>query len=162
VGSATLGGVGEHVLVGPTNTGKTHRAIERMLDFESGMIGLPLRVFSRAMLATSRLALRRALTRLVDPGVDAIKSALEQSAAASGLPALASATFLRLGFVPLGRWIVRCDVLELLRAARREHADEAELRARVQLLLGADAHAGEQIVRALGGAKRRAAGAPPG
>jgi ATP-dependent RNA helicase SUPV3L1/SUV3 len=119
-------------------------------------------VFSRPMLAAARLSLRRALTRLVDPGVDAIKSALEQSAAASGLPALARATFLRLGFVPLGRFIVRCDVLELLRAARRECSDEAELQARVQVLLGADAHAGEQIVRALGGAKRRAAGAPPG
>jgi ATP-dependent RNA helicase SUPV3L1/SUV3 len=34
-------------LLGPTNTGKTHRAIERMLDLESGMIGLPLRLLAR-------------------------------------------------------------------------------------------------------------------
>lgn len=33
--------------LGPTNTGKTHRAIERMLQFESGMIGLPLRLLAR-------------------------------------------------------------------------------------------------------------------
>ncbi|MET0344568.1 MAG: helicase-related protein, partial [Polyangiales bacterium] len=34
-------------LLGPTNTGKTHRAIARMLDFESGIIGLPLRLLAR-------------------------------------------------------------------------------------------------------------------
>ena len=34
-------------LLGPTNTGKTHRAIERMLEHSSGMIGLPLRLLAR-------------------------------------------------------------------------------------------------------------------
>jgi ATP-dependent RNA helicase SUPV3L1/SUV3 len=34
-------------LLGPTNTGKTHRAVERMLEHESGMIGLPLRLLAR-------------------------------------------------------------------------------------------------------------------
>src|SRR6185369_17334616 len=34
-------------LLGPTNTGKTYRAIERMLEHESGMIGLPLRLLAR-------------------------------------------------------------------------------------------------------------------
>lgn len=34
-------------LLGPTNTGKTHRAIERMLEHGSGMIGLPLRLLAR-------------------------------------------------------------------------------------------------------------------
>src|SRR6478735_7143798 len=34
-------------LLGPTNTGKTHRAVERMLDHTSGMIGLPLRLLAR-------------------------------------------------------------------------------------------------------------------
>ena len=33
--------------IGPTNTGKTHRAVERMLAHESGMIGLPLRLLAR-------------------------------------------------------------------------------------------------------------------
>ncbi|WNG59896.1 helicase [Archangium gephyra] len=33
--------------LGPTNTGKTHRAIERMLEYETGMIGLPLRLLAR-------------------------------------------------------------------------------------------------------------------
>ena len=34
-------------LLGPTNTGKTHRAVERMLTHRSGMIGLPLRLLAR-------------------------------------------------------------------------------------------------------------------
>ena len=34
-------------LLGPTNTGKTHHAIERMLEHPSGMIGLPLRLLAR-------------------------------------------------------------------------------------------------------------------
>ncbi|HET7539790.1 MAG TPA: helicase-related protein [Polyangiaceae bacterium] len=34
-------------LLGPTNTGKTHRALERMLEHDSGMIGLPLRLLAR-------------------------------------------------------------------------------------------------------------------
>src|SRR5256714_6984759 len=34
-------------VLGPTNTGKTHLAIERMLGHESGMIGFPLRLPAR-------------------------------------------------------------------------------------------------------------------
>ncbi len=34
-------------LLGPTNTGKTHRAIERMLEYPSGAIALPLRLLAR-------------------------------------------------------------------------------------------------------------------
>jgi ATP-dependent RNA helicase SUPV3L1/SUV3 len=34
-------------VLGPTNTGKTHLAIERMLAHSSGMIGLPLRLLAR-------------------------------------------------------------------------------------------------------------------
>src|ERR1700745_3148569 len=34
-------------ILGPTNTGKTHLAIERMLDHQSGMIGFPLRLLAR-------------------------------------------------------------------------------------------------------------------
>ena len=50
--------------LGPTNTGKTHRAVERMLEHETGMIGLPLRLLAReiydrvsARLGESRVAL---------------------------------------------------------------------------------------------------------
>ena len=34
-------------VLGPTNTGKTHYALERMAAHESGMIGLPLRLLAR-------------------------------------------------------------------------------------------------------------------
>ena len=34
-------------LLGPTNTGKTYVAIEKMLEFESGIFGLPLRLLAR-------------------------------------------------------------------------------------------------------------------
>ncbi len=38
---------GVTAVLGPTNTGKTHLAIERLLGHESGMIGLPLRLLAR-------------------------------------------------------------------------------------------------------------------
>ncbi len=34
-------------LLGPTNTGKTHRALERMLEHATGAIGVPLRLLAR-------------------------------------------------------------------------------------------------------------------
>ena len=34
-------------VLGPTNTGKTHMAMERMLGFDSGIIGFPLRLLAR-------------------------------------------------------------------------------------------------------------------
>ena len=40
-------GVGVTAVLGPTNTGKTYLAIERMLAHSSGMIGLPLRLLAR-------------------------------------------------------------------------------------------------------------------
>ncbi len=45
----SLPGDSAHILaiLGPTNTGKTHFAIERMLSHPSGMIGLPLRLLAR-------------------------------------------------------------------------------------------------------------------
>ena len=51
---ALLSGAGERIdsagvtaVLGPTNTGKTHHAIERMLSFPSGLTGLPLRLLAR-------------------------------------------------------------------------------------------------------------------
>src|SRR5262249_41274 len=45
-------GAGVTAVLGPTNTGKTHLAIERMLAHSSGIIGLPLRLFPRAAYTT--------------------------------------------------------------------------------------------------------------
>ena len=42
-------GANGHVkaVLGPTNTGKTHLAIERLCAHSSGMIGFPLRLLAR-------------------------------------------------------------------------------------------------------------------
>lgn len=40
-------GAGVTAVLGPTNTGKTHLAMERMLAHSSGIIGLPLRLLAR-------------------------------------------------------------------------------------------------------------------
>ncbi|MFD0986163.1 helicase-related protein [Methyloligella solikamskensis] len=44
---AQLRGRGVTAVLGPTNTGKTHLAIERMLAHDVGIIGLPLRLLAR-------------------------------------------------------------------------------------------------------------------
>ncbi|MBN9599153.1 MAG: helicase [Afipia sp.] len=46
-GDARVPGAGVTAVLGPTNTGKTHLAIERMLAHSSGVIGLPLRLLAR-------------------------------------------------------------------------------------------------------------------
>ena len=49
-------------VLGPTNTGKTHFAIERMLQFGSGIIGLPLRLQGKFMKNVfKKLVLRKLL-----------------------------------------------------------------------------------------------------
>ena len=42
-----MGHAAIHAILGPTNTGKTHRAIERMLEHGTGMLGFPLRLLAR-------------------------------------------------------------------------------------------------------------------
>ncbi|MEO2039647.1 MAG: helicase, partial [Martelella sp.] len=44
-----LSGRGVTAMLGPTNTGKTHFAIERMVAHSSGRIGLPLRLPAREL-----------------------------------------------------------------------------------------------------------------
>ncbi|MFC6446874.1 helicase-related protein [Shinella zoogloeoides] len=46
-----LSGRGVTAVLGPTNTGKTHYAIERMVAHETGVIGLPLRLLAREVYA---------------------------------------------------------------------------------------------------------------
>ena len=62
-------------VLGPTNTGKTHYAIERMLAYRSGMIGLPLRLLAREVYdkvskirGSSNVALVTGEERIVPPG----------------------------------------------------------------------------------------------
>src|SRR5690349_4489366 len=52
-------------VLGPTNTGKTHFAIERMLAHKSGMIGLPLRLLAREVYDKVVLQKGHAATALI-------------------------------------------------------------------------------------------------
>jgi ATP-dependent RNA helicase SUPV3L1/SUV3 len=61
-------------VLGPTNTGKTHYAIERMLAHRTGIIGLPLRLLARevydkivALRGPSVVALVTGEERIVPP-----------------------------------------------------------------------------------------------
>ena len=61
-------------ILGPTNTGKTHYAIERMLGYKTGVIGLPLRLLARevydkivALRGPSVVALITGEERIVPP-----------------------------------------------------------------------------------------------
>ena len=61
---ALIRGRGVTAVLGPTNTGKTHLAIERLLTHEVGIIGLPLRLLARevydkivARIGTAQVAL---------------------------------------------------------------------------------------------------------
>ena len=61
-------GHGVTAVLGPTNTGKTHLAIERMLAHSSGLIGLPLRllareVYNKVMTGPARMPLRSSPAR---------------------------------------------------------------------------------------------------
>ena len=51
-------------VLGPTNTGKTHLAVERMLAHSTGMIGLPLRLLAREIYDRVVKAERRARSPL--------------------------------------------------------------------------------------------------
>ena len=62
-------------LLGPTNTGKTHLALERLLEHKSGMIGFPLRLLARENYdklvrarGASQVALVTGEERIVPPG----------------------------------------------------------------------------------------------
>src|SRR5690348_12257244 len=62
-------------VLGPTNTGKTHLAIERMLGHASGMIGFPLRLLARenydrivAIKGRAHVALVTGEEKIIPPG----------------------------------------------------------------------------------------------
>ena len=62
-------------VLGPTNTGKTHLAIERMIAHESGVIGLPLRLLAREVygrvadkVGKDKVALITGEEKIVPPG----------------------------------------------------------------------------------------------
>jgi ATP-dependent RNA helicase SUPV3L1/SUV3 len=74
-GPLILSGRDVTAVLGPTNTGKTHLAIERMVAHESGVIGLPLRLLAREVYArvcekvgAHKVALITGEEKIVPPG----------------------------------------------------------------------------------------------
>ncbi len=70
----SLSRAGVTAVLGPTNTGKTHYAIDRMLGYKTGVIGLPLRLLARevydkivALRGPSVVALVTGEERIVPP-----------------------------------------------------------------------------------------------
>src|SRR3546814_17199781 len=62
-------------VLGPTNTGKTHLAVERMCGHSSGMMGFPLRLLARevydrvvGMKGPAQVALITGEEKIVPPG----------------------------------------------------------------------------------------------
>ena len=71
-------------VLGPTNTGKTHLAIERLLGHSSGIIGLPLRLLARevfeqikAVKGSSKVALITGEERIIPPNPSWFVSTVE-------------------------------------------------------------------------------------
>ncbi|WP_181704535.1 helicase-related protein [Chthonobacter rhizosphaerae] len=71
-------------VLGPTNTGKTHLAIERMLGHDTGAIGLPLRLLARevytrvaARAGLNQVALITGEEKIVPPGARYFVSTVE-------------------------------------------------------------------------------------
>ena len=70
-----LSGRNVTAVLGPTNTGKTHLAIERMLSHSSGVMGLPLRLLAREVysrvadrVGTANVSLVTGEEKIVPPG----------------------------------------------------------------------------------------------
>ena len=78
-------------ILGPTNTGKTHLAIERMCGHSSGVIGFPLRLLARevydrvvAIKGANQVALLTGEERIVPPQARAISCAPPKACRSAG------------------------------------------------------------------------------
>src|SRR5438876_4982680 len=96
-------GAGVTAVLGPTNTGKTHLAIERMLGHSSGIIGLPLRLLARevynkvaARVGADAVALVTGEEKIKPPSPRYWVSAVE------ALPRDLDVAFVAIAEVPLG------------------------------------------------------------
>lgn len=94
-------------VLGPTNTGKTHLAIERMMAHSSGMIGLPLRLLAREIYDR--------VVRIKGAGVVALITGEEKI-----LPAHARYFICTVEAMPLDRAVEFLCVDEIQLAADRE------------------------------------------
>lgn len=118
-------------VLGPTNTGKTHHAIERMLSHRSGVIGLPLRLLARevydrivALRGPSVVALVTGEERIVPPRAAYWVSTVE------AMPVDIGADFLAVDEIQLCGDLDRGHIFtdRLLRARGREGDDVSRRR----------------------------------
>ena len=91
-----------NAILGPTNTGKTHMAIERMVRYSSGIIGLPLRLLAREVygklvdkVGADLVALHTGEERIVPP------SARYHVCTVEAMPAKADVAFVAIDEVQL-------------------------------------------------------------
>jgi ATP-dependent RNA helicase SUPV3L1/SUV3 len=101
-GAAANSGRNVVAVLGPTNTGKTHLAIERMLAHSSGIIGLPLRLLARevynrvvARVGADQVALITGEEKIVPPG------ARYRVCTVEAMPSEADAAFLAIDEIQL-------------------------------------------------------------
>ena len=80
------------VVLGPTNTGKTHLALERMTGYSSGMIGFPLRLLARenydrlvARLGAAKVGLITGEERILPPSARYICCTVESMPLVGGV-----------------------------------------------------------------------------
>ena len=120
-----------YAILGPTNTGKTHMAIERMVSHSSGLIGLPLRLLAREVygklvdkVGRNKVALHTGEERIVPDGARYHVCTVE------AMPARADVAFVAIDEVQLAADFDRGHVFtdRLLHLRGREET----------LLLGAD------------------------
>ncbi len=95
-------------VLGPTNTGKTHLAIERMCGHSSGLMGFPLRLLAREVYervvrikGAEQVALLTGEERIVPPGARYVLSTAEAMPARSGFGSLKDFAFVAIDEVQL-------------------------------------------------------------
>ncbi len=136
------------VVLGPTNTGKTHLAIDRMTGYASGLIGFPLRLLARenydrlvARLGPSKVGLVTGEERILPPSARYICATVE-SMPLERNDTGTKADFLRGQWVNRGFEFVAVDEVQLAGDRERGHVfTDRILHARGQfetMLMGAE------------------------
>src|SRR5215470_2485137 len=121
-------GAGVTAVLGPTNTGKTHLAIERMLGHSSGIIGLPLRLLAREVYNKCVERVGVDAVALIT-GEEKIKPANPRFwvATVEAMPRELDVAFLAIDEVQLGSDLERGHVFTDLMLRRRGRVETLEL-----------------------------------
>jgi ATP-dependent RNA helicase SUPV3L1/SUV3 len=136
------------VVLGPTNTGKTHLAIDRMTGYATGLIGFPLRLLARenydrlvARLGPSKVGLVTGEERILPPSARYICATVESMPLERNDTGTA-ADFLGDQWVNRGFEFIAVDEVQLAGDRERGHVfTDRILHARGQfetMLMGAD------------------------